>query len=536
VNVLCPDGHRITVKINRQTPLLTILEDACSKRKLDPAKHGLRKENDRPHLPNLDTSLTVNFAGLPNHCKLEVVPCENQTSASQKVKIALQLEQGGRVIGEYSSEDTLDKIYEKAKEKMEGNIPENSVPVIIYVRQELVGIESFSETSLKKLGLTGGSAVLRLIHRAEDNLNVDQAGVYNMVETEVVKAKSQEKEWRPMRKEGDEASLKLFGYEEFKKEEKVSEIPKETREETMEIDSTPDLVKVKTELKKVKTELKTEEPKIDNVDLVEKVIEKELPKEDAILHYLDEDHQTVIYKLSDRSAKIRNIIDVSDDFFELTIEDAKSILRDARKAQKEADPEAGGKTLMTKAMRETQKEGKKLALLNKYKRAVVRVQLPDRYVIQAVFPPGADLIEVMENCKRYLNIQENLELFTTPPKTVLDLNQNLLDCDLVPAALIYLASKNSSSNISISNEVLEKLSNANGAENALSEAGVLKKTDFTDLKSETQHIVPSQSVSGSNSNSSGSASALASNAATKRPPTTNLSSGKVPKWLKSSKQ
>ena len=59
--------------------------------------------------------------------------------------------------------------------------------------------------------------------------------------------------------------------------------------------------------------------------------------------------------------------------------------------------------------------------------------------------------------------------------------------------------------------------------------------DFTDLKSETQHIVPSQSVSNSNSNSSGSASG-ASNAATKRPPTTNLSSGKVPKWLKSSKQ
>ena len=141
----------------------------------------------------------------------------------------------------------------------------------------------------------------------------------------------------------------------------------------------------------------------------------------------------------------------------------------------------------------------------------------------------------MENCKRYLNIQENLELFTTPPKTVLDLNQNLLDCDLVPAALIYLASKNSSSNISISNEVIEKLSNANGAENALSEAGVLKKTDFTDLKSETQHIVPSQSVSSLNANSSGSASG-ASNAATKRPPTTNLSSGKVPKWLKSSKQ
>ena len=77
--------------------------------------------------------------------------------------------------------------------------------------------------------------------------------------------------------------------------------------------------------------------------------------------------------------------------------------------------------------------------------------------------------------------------------------------------------------------------NANGAENALSEAGVLKKTDFTDLKSESQHIVPSQSVSNSNSNSSSSASG-ASDAAMKRPPTSNLSGGKVPKWLKSSKQ
>ena len=46
-------------------------------------------------------------------------------------------------------------------------------------------------------------------------------------------------------------------------------------------------------------------------------------------------------------------------------------------------------------MRETQKEGKKLALLNKYKRAVVRVQLPDRHIIQAVFPPGAGNIHQM---------------------------------------------------------------------------------------------------------------------------------------------
>ena len=60
VMVLCPDGHRVTVKVTKQTPLLTILEEACGKRKIDPAHHALRKENGRQ---NLDSSLTIGFAG-----------------------------------------------------------------------------------------------------------------------------------------------------------------------------------------------------------------------------------------------------------------------------------------------------------------------------------------------------------------------------------------------------------------------------------------------------------------------------------------
>ena len=49
---------------------------------------------------------------------------------------------------------------------------------------------------------------------------------------------------------------------------------------------------------------------------------------------------------TDRSAKIRNVIDVSDDFFDLTIEDAKRLLSDVRKQQKESNSDE--KTLMTK--------------------------------------------------------------------------------------------------------------------------------------------------------------------------------------------
>ena len=78
---------------------------------------------------------------------------------------------------------------------------------------------------------------------------------------------------------------------------------------------------------------------------------------------------------SDQSARIRaHISEVSDDFFDLTIQDAKILLRDARKMQKELDSDGG--ILMTQQMRQAQKEGEKLSLLNKYKRSVIRVQLP----------------------------------------------------------------------------------------------------------------------------------------------------------------
>ena len=63
-----------------------------------------------------------------------------------------------------------------------------------------------------------------------------------------------------------------------------------------------------------------------------------------------------IYQLSDQSARIRShISEVSDDFFDLTIEDAKVLLRDTRKMQKEMDPD--GQVLMTEQMRLAQKEG-----------------------------------------------------------------------------------------------------------------------------------------------------------------------------------
>ena len=88
------------------------------------------------------------------------------------------------LLDEYSSEDTLDKIYESGLERYRSNngIPQDMVNGVkrdkvwsIVYMEKTIEKESFSQTTLKKLGLTSGSAVLRLNHRSAENLEIDQA-------------------------------------------------------------------------------------------------------------------------------------------------------------------------------------------------------------------------------------------------------------------------------------------------------------------------------------------------------------------------
>ena len=391
-------------------------------------------------------------------------------------------------------------MYEKALTKIE---PKPDLqPVIIYMRQEFVGTEMFQKTALKKLGLTGGSAVLRLIHRSPEYLS-DQASVVNI--TEVKKEKS-ETAWRPMKNEENEANLKLFESVKPKSEPEV-----EPKIENIEPEP--------------KIEPKIDVPKVEKVEESEPMeVENEVIEnaketlQEPILHILDDTNGILIYKSSDQNAKIRSVLDVSDDFFELTIEDAKLLLKDARKAQKTEE-----KIMMTEEMRQTQKEGEKLAFLNKYKKSVIRIQMPDRHIVQAVFESYATISEVLDKLRKFVKISDNACLFITPPKTTLDPNLNLLDHGLVPAALIYL----SSDTFEVIDEYKEKISNGTGAELALSQAGILKNSGET--KENGKYFMGTNEDQGASSNNQ---------AAVKRPPTTKLpekSDGKMPKWFKPSK-
>ena len=70
------------------------------------------------------------------------------------------------------------------------------------------------------------------IDKVED-LNVEIVVKQEVKQEVKPEASTQESKWRPMRKEGDEANLKLF--EKVKKQEKPIQIPEETRGEYQQL-------------------------------------------------------------------------------------------------------------------------------------------------------------------------------------------------------------------------------------------------------------------------------------------------------------
>lgn len=136
---------------------LKLLEDCCSKQKLDPEKYALKHHNKL-----VDLSLMFRFSSLPNNCVLEMV--ESRARPTAEVILCLQLEDGSRLNGTFESSilliDVLEQLYPNYVKQD---------AVIIFMRKEVFG-DNLRSTTLKSLGLTGGRALLRLLHKTPEEL------------------------------------------------------------------------------------------------------------------------------------------------------------------------------------------------------------------------------------------------------------------------------------------------------------------------------------------------------------------------------
>ncbi|XP_037937036.1 tether containing UBX domain for GLUT4 [Teleopsis dalmanni] len=498
VTVLTPNGRRQVVKVSPNTTLLQILEDVCTKHNFESDEYGLTHHNKEIGLTQM-----FRFSGLPNNCLLEMTKLEKRRVAST-VEICVQMEDGSRQQSEFAAVDDLWQVVEKLYPKEATNFEH---PVVIYMRTEIIGKERISKTTLKSLGITAGRAMIRFINKKPEELKT-QASVY----VAPVTSQQSKEEDVNIKKSRTNSSGGSGGFAVTK--DLVASLKQNavTSKAVAQSGDTP------------KSEAVSEKPKPkydwgsgsgrsmrpeDDLALREATERAEKEKLEAYM-----ENEPAINYIGDRNALLfsldtihKELEEYGDSFFELTVNDLKLILRDLRK-------EASGSEnapLLTEKLRQLEESKSMLNKISVYKNCIIRIQFPDRHVLQAVFKPIDTVKDVMIFVRKFLiNEKAKFCLFSIPPKTILPLDKTLLELNCVPTALMHfgLEDENDTSKDYLKPEFLTKLTSAEGALYAARKLRIMKprvvtpdeqtENNVTDYQSEQ----PSTSTDGMRSKNS----------------------------------
>ncbi|XP_032900107.1 tether containing UBX domain for GLUT4 isoform X2 [Amblyraja radiata] len=150
------------------------------------------------------------------------------------------------------------------------------------------------------------------------------------------------------------------------------------------------------------------------------------------------DREALVYHLDMKNHHVQvgpELEELPDEFFQVTVDDVRkrfAQLKSARQFFEEAP-------LMTKSMRDSQMIEK----TTRYPKVVLRVQFPDRHVLQGFFRPLETVGALMEFVKMHLKEPGlSFYLFKTPPKDLLsDPMVTLFQANLFPAALVHFGSE-----------------------------------------------------------------------------------------------
>uniref|UniRef100_A0A1X7VFL1 UBX domain-containing protein n=1 Tax=Amphimedon queenslandica TaxID=400682 RepID=A0A1X7VFL1_AMPQE len=451
VQVLCPNGRRVTVKLGPNAPLLYVVEQCCEKHGYDSSKHVLKHG-----LKNVDLSSPFRYSGLPNNAKLELVESETVRSIDKEmVQLVVQTEDGQRFSGSFSPSTTLHYILET--HKLTG-VEANAHLTIVYMRRQVSGERELKRTALKDLGLLGGRAILRLEKR-EGKVEEDTGSGAHNIEQSSHQTPSQEM--------------------------------KDRQTPSTEVDDTPSVERIEQSPSK-----KSKDPC---------------------------SRDTVIYHLDSVSATPN--VEVSDDFFKVTIEDAMKIQHDLRQQVKQLNEAP----LLTQAAKE------KLKKSSSYSQTVIRIIFPDQWVLQGVFnteePVRALVLFVREHLP---NPQVKFHLYTTPPKTVLKSGRlTLSEAGFVPGANIHFGFNEEGGGQGDSSPILsaDSISQYSSTADKAEVVAQLKRSDSKkdDPSGSSEDNDPLLKETGP------STEANASNRSASRESGQSAASGsgkKIPKWLK----
>ncbi|XP_043262329.1 tether containing UBX domain for GLUT4 [Colletes gigas] len=437
VIILMPNGHRRNVKVTPNTTILQILEEVCNKHGYDPDDYDVK------HFRRvLDPNAMLRFAGLSNNAQLEMIPCTKKRS-TLTVTIAIQLENGERKMGEFMSNITLLEILQQLclDQDLEKTL-------LTYMHREIYGIEALMNATLKSLGITNGKAVLRLMYRDPQQTDCQTSTIDSNKTSNVT---------TPLTKETQKS--------------KQSEV----RSQSV-IDNTQEL----TTLDKGNEILTTEEcQSMPSTSTNYAIARSEIISKPSTTNGITDTNE--IEFLGERNAMVFNLDiiealpedEVPDVFYDVTVDDAKVILRDFKRRREELEEAP----FLTKVQRELNEEIRTLSQLNKYHYTIIRIQFPDQFVLQGLFRPLETVQAIKDFVKSYLSDPSSeFLIFTTPPKHILNSSARLIDEDLVPSAIIHYSGQSA-----LRSDIKQKLTDPKDVEMQVTKVRV----SMTNQQSET---------------------------------------------------
>ncbi|XP_028269249.1 tether containing UBX domain for GLUT4 [Parambassis ranga] len=503
VTVLAPNGRRQTVKVSPNTPLLQVLEDVCKKHGFKPDEHGLKFQRTV-----LDLTLPWRFANLPNNAKLEMVTStKKQGVADSQVRIALQMEDGSRLQGSFSCGQTLWELLTHFPQTSELS-ESGSTPVCVYMRDEVTGEEALKKSTLKSLGLTGGSAIIRFLLKKDKTPGEnDETETAAMPTTPVAKETTPSPTPQsdpapsfsemsttdvPIKESSPDAPMETLPtptpvmatsslpvkQEDVPSPQSVPHAGRQTPEEdgeeagpsglncrpsssspsasvapfipfsgggqrlggpgggaagrSLSSSSSSSLSALTATVESPKAKKAKSSFMSSNKCKTANLQDKDIDHTEEYLEAVE--REPLVYHLDTMSHESEEHGDLPDEFFEVTVDDVRkrfAQLKSERKHLEEAP-------LITKSLREAQIKEK----MDKYPKVVLRVQFPDRHVLQGFFRPLETVGVLRQFVMSHLeDPQLSFYLFITPPKKILDdPSVSLFQADLFPGALVYFGS------------------------------------------------------------------------------------------------
>lgn len=103
----------------------------------------------------------------------------------------------------------------------------------------------------------------------------------------------------------------------------------------------------------------------------------------------------------DSFQRVHQESDLPDSFFDLTVDDVRLLLKDLKDQAKSLDDAP----LLTAKLRDMENDQRILKLLQ-YKKTIIRIQFPDRYILQLTFNPIDTIEKVMSVVQNYLENEE----------------------------------------------------------------------------------------------------------------------------------